>query len=189
MYPVDVVKTRMQALACNTPKFQSKSVVRNILFMMREEGFWRPVQGVQAMALGAGPAHAMYFLSYETMKERLAPRFKQVILFSVHLEYHQWCIFPSGVHLNSHCTFWPAVVPPSSMTLWWLLLRWMNILLDKFLLCTADSGQSLSTMQHNALSGDQAADADVLLATQECNLCLQGELDWEGKSCWKISQN
>ena len=28
----------------------------------------------------------------------------------------------------------------------------------------------------NALPGDQAADADVLLATQECNLCLQGEL-------------
>ena len=78
MYPVDVVKTRMQALACNTPKFQSKSIVRNILFMMREEGFWRPVQGVQAMALGAGPAHAMYFLAYETMKERLAPKFKQV---------------------------------------------------------------------------------------------------------------
>ena len=137
MYPVDVVKTRMQALACNTPKFQSKSVVRNILFMMREEGFWRPVQGVQAMALGAGPAHAMYFLSYETMKERLAPRFKQVILFTVYLEYHQWCIFPSGVHLNSHCTFWPAVVPPSSMTLWWLLLRWMNILLHKFLFILA----------------------------------------------------
>ena len=80
MYPVDVVKTRMQALACNTPKFQSKSIVRNILFMMREEGFWRPVQGVQAMALGAGPAHAMYFLSYETMKERLAPKFKQVTI-------------------------------------------------------------------------------------------------------------
>ena len=78
MYPVDVVKTRMQALACNTPKFQSKSISRNILFMMREEGFWRPVQGVQAMALGAGPAHALYFLSYETMKERLAPKFKQV---------------------------------------------------------------------------------------------------------------
>ena len=79
MYPVDVVKTRMQALACNTPKFQSKSIVRNILFMAREEGFWRPVQGVQAMAMGAGPAHAMYFLSYETMKERLAPKFKQVM--------------------------------------------------------------------------------------------------------------
>jgi solute carrier family 25 iron transporter 28/37 len=87
MYPVDVVKTRMQALACNTPKFQSKSISRNILFMMREEGFWRPVQGVQAMALGAGPAHAMYFLSYETMKERLAPKFKQVGApeFTLHL--------------------------------------------------------------------------------------------------------
>ena len=28
----------------------------------------------------------------------------------------------------------------------------------------------------NALPGGQAADADVLLATQECNLGLQGEL-------------
>ena len=102
MYPVDVVKTRMQALACNTPKFQSKSVVRNILFMMREEGFWRPVQGVQAMALGAGPAHAMYFLSYETMKERLAPKFKQVtpLQFSLNdllfiVDCSGWC---SRVH-------------------------------------------------------------------------------------------
>ena len=55
----------------------------------------------------------------------------------------------------------------------------MNIFIDKactYLLRTADTGQSLPTMQYNAMPGDQAADADVLLATQECNLCLQGEL-------------
>ena len=39
-----------------------------------------------------------------------------------------------------------------------------------------DSGKSLPTLQSNALPGGQAADADVLLATQERNLCLQGEL-------------
>lgn len=87
MFPVDCVKTRMQALACSTPKFQSKSIIRNIMFMMKEEGRFRPVQGVQAMALGAGPAHAMYFLSYETLKERLAPNFKQAGApdFTLHL--------------------------------------------------------------------------------------------------------
>ena len=109
MYPVDVVKTRMQALACNTPKFQSKSVVRNILFMMREEGFWRPVQGVQAMALGAGPAHAMYFLSYETMKERLAPKFKQVTALS--------CSFRKSSGLNNPWLLFQAGAPEFSMHL------------------------------------------------------------------------
>ena len=51
------------------------------------------------------------------------------------------------------------------------------LVLCAYLLRTADTGQSLPTMQYNAMPGDQAADADVLLATQECNLCLQGELD------------
>lgn len=87
MFPVDCVKTRMQALACNTPKFQSNSIVRSILTMMREEGMFRPVQGVQAMALGAGPAHALYFLSYETLKERLMPSFRKAGVpdFTLHL--------------------------------------------------------------------------------------------------------
>lgn len=87
MFPVDCVKTRMQALACNTPKFQSNSIVRNILQMIREEGIFRPMQGVQAMGMGAGPAHAIYFLSYETVKERLNPKFRQVGLpdFTLHL--------------------------------------------------------------------------------------------------------
>jgi len=73
MYPVDCVKTRMQALACDKPKFQSTSIVRNLLFIMKDEGAFRPIQGVQAMAAGAGPAHAMYFACYEYLKETLTP--------------------------------------------------------------------------------------------------------------------
>lgn len=77
MYPVDCVKTRMQAIGCSAPKFQSTSIVKNIMHIMKEEGKFRPIQGVQAMALGAGPAHALYFLSYETLKENLTPTFRQ----------------------------------------------------------------------------------------------------------------
>lgn len=73
MFPVDCVKTRMQALACDKPKFQSTSIVKNLLFIVREEGVFRPIQGVQAMAAGAGPAHAMYFSCYEYLKEKLTP--------------------------------------------------------------------------------------------------------------------
>jgi len=73
MFPVDCVKTRMQALACDKPKFQSSSIVKNLLFIVKDEGVFRPIQGVQAMAAGAGPAHAMYFACYEYLKEKLTP--------------------------------------------------------------------------------------------------------------------
>eukprot|EP00092_Neocalanus_flemingeri_P087799 GFUD01110861.1.p1 GENE.GFUD01110861.1~~GFUD01110861.1.p1 ORF type:complete len:397 (-),score=94.18 GFUD01110861.1:264-1454(-) len=73
MFPVDCVKTRMQALACDKPKFQSTSIVKNLIFIVKDEGVFRPIQGVQAMAAGAGPAHAMYFACYEELKERLTP--------------------------------------------------------------------------------------------------------------------
>ena len=33
------------------------------------EGITRPMRGVNVVALGAGPAHAMYFGSYEVMKK------------------------------------------------------------------------------------------------------------------------
>jgi len=73
MFPVDCVKTRMQALACDKPKFQSSSIVKNLVFIVKDEGVFRPIQGVQAMAAGAGPAHAMYFACYEYLKETLTP--------------------------------------------------------------------------------------------------------------------
>lgn len=73
MYPVDCVKTRMQSLACDTQMVaaQRQGIVSSLITIMKEEGRFRPVQGVQAMALGAGPAHALYFATYEKMKETL----------------------------------------------------------------------------------------------------------------------
>jgi len=68
MYPVDVVKTRQQALACDKTSLQSRSILRNISHIWRTEGPGKLVQGCQAMALGAGPAHAIYFAVYEKVK-------------------------------------------------------------------------------------------------------------------------
>ena len=36
--------------------------------MVSTEGIWRPVRGIQAVFMGAGPAHAMYFACYESSK-------------------------------------------------------------------------------------------------------------------------
>jgi len=73
MYPVDCVKTRMQALACDKTTFKSTSILKNLAHIVKEEGLFRPIAGVQAMGLGAGPAHALYFHCYETMKLKLTP--------------------------------------------------------------------------------------------------------------------
>jgi len=66
MYPVDSVKTRLQSLVTDpTTKRSIGSVMMN---MIREEGALRPLRGMGAMVAGAGPAHALYFGSYERLK-------------------------------------------------------------------------------------------------------------------------
>lgn len=59
MYPVDLVKTRMQSLCCE--KQHRVGIYRMLSTMIKEEGKFRPLRGVNAMMAGAGPAHAMYF--------------------------------------------------------------------------------------------------------------------------------
>jgi len=44
MFPVDCVKTRMQALACDKPKFQSSSIIKNLIYIVKDEGLFRPIQ-------------------------------------------------------------------------------------------------------------------------------------------------
>ena len=39
--------------------------------MVQEEGIFRPIRGMNAMAAGAGPAHAMYFTALEEIKLKL----------------------------------------------------------------------------------------------------------------------
>lgn len=67
MYPVDSVKTRMQALICE--KRVSKSIFGNVSLMIREEGALRPFRGATVVIAGAGPAHALYFTCYEQVKK------------------------------------------------------------------------------------------------------------------------
>uniref|UniRef100_A0A069DRQ6 Putative mitochondrial carrier protein mrs3/4 n=1 Tax=Panstrongylus megistus TaxID=65343 RepID=A0A069DRQ6_9HEMI len=71
MYPLDSVKTRMQSLTTATP-YSIRQVMSR---MVTQEGLLRPVRGMQIVVMGAGPAHAMYFSSYEYLKELYTTRF------------------------------------------------------------------------------------------------------------------
>ncbi|TYK10935.1 mitoferrin-like [Cucumis melo var. makuwa] len=64
MYPVDTLKTRIQALGGGS------STVRQALgSILKVEGPAGLYRGIGAMGLGAGPAHAVYFSVYEFAKE------------------------------------------------------------------------------------------------------------------------
>uniref|UniRef100_A0A383WGP3 Mitochondrial carrier protein n=1 Tax=Tetradesmus obliquus TaxID=3088 RepID=A0A383WGP3_TETOB len=70
MYPVDTIKTRMQALSHPGQRLHG-SVVRALRAVVRREGVAGLYRGVGAVAWGAGPAHAMYFATYEQAKQLL----------------------------------------------------------------------------------------------------------------------
>ena len=53
------------------PKAHYTSVYGALKKIIRTEGFWRPLRGLNVMMMGAGPAHAMYFACYENMKRTL----------------------------------------------------------------------------------------------------------------------
>lgn len=63
-----VVQTRMQSLRVRTAY---RGPVDALLKMVSTEGILRPVRGIQAVFMGAGPAHAMYFACYESSKDAL----------------------------------------------------------------------------------------------------------------------
>lgn len=64
MYPLDSVKTRMQSLT-----HYSANITTTFGEMIKKEGIMRPIRGMGAVVLGAGPAHAFYFATYEHTKE------------------------------------------------------------------------------------------------------------------------
>lgn len=49
---------------------------RNVMDALRRivstEGVWRPMRGLNVTAVVAGPAHALYFASYEKIKKTLS---------------------------------------------------------------------------------------------------------------------
>ncbi|TNM85671.1 hypothetical protein fugu_007942 [Takifugu bimaculatus] len=71
MYPIDCVKTRMQSLHPQ-PGAHYRNVTDALMQIIRTEGVWRPIRGVNVLAVGAGPAHALYFTCYEKIKFSLS---------------------------------------------------------------------------------------------------------------------
>ncbi|CAJ1933048.1 unnamed protein product [Sphenostylis stenocarpa] len=70
MFPVDTVKTRMQALGlCPVKTGTVRQALKSILQWEGPSALYR---GIGAMGLGAGPVHAVYFSVYETCKKRFS---------------------------------------------------------------------------------------------------------------------
>ncbi|KKK21746.1 RNA-splicing protein [Aspergillus ochraceoroseus] len=68
MYPVDLLKTRMQILHPTTGGLYT-GLTNAVSTIYRIEG-WRTLwKGVSSVIVGAGPAHAVYFGTYEFVKD------------------------------------------------------------------------------------------------------------------------
>ncbi|XP_052745067.1 mitoferrin-2 [Bicyclus anynana] len=68
MYPLDSVKTRMQSLR----SAHNGSIAETFRYMVQREGLLRPIRGMSAVVMGAGPAHACFFATYEQSKHTLS---------------------------------------------------------------------------------------------------------------------
>lgn len=70
MFPVDMVKTRMQTQYLpGVPQYDG--ILHALRTITRTEGPRALYRGCSAVVLAAIPSHAMYFATYEVMKERL----------------------------------------------------------------------------------------------------------------------
>ena len=79
MFPLDTIKTRMQTAATRANDVSSSSFFRHATASTRAaaaavietEGVRGLYRGVAAVGIGVGPAHAVYFATYERMKRAL----------------------------------------------------------------------------------------------------------------------
>ncbi|KAI5715068.1 hypothetical protein M8J77_010032 [Diaphorina citri] len=72
MFPFDTIKTRMQSLTTSSQTGRGMGEV--FRGMVAQEGVLRPLRGVNAVILGAAPAHALYFSCYEYLKDTFTNR-------------------------------------------------------------------------------------------------------------------
>ncbi|KAI9657284.1 MAG: asparaginyl-tRNA synthetase [Trizodia sp. TS-e1964] len=70
MYPIDVIKTRMQILN-PSPTAVYTSLSNAVARISSTEGIRSLWRGISSVALGAGPAHAVYFATYEAVKHAM----------------------------------------------------------------------------------------------------------------------
>lgn len=67
MYPIDTVKTRMQSISFKG----TRNIFGVLLKMIAEEGILSPIRGLTVVVAASGPAHALYYGSYEFVKINL----------------------------------------------------------------------------------------------------------------------
>uniref|UniRef100_A0A8D8SIV4 Mitoferrin n=1 Tax=Cacopsylla melanoneura TaxID=428564 RepID=A0A8D8SIV4_9HEMI len=72
VYPLDTVKTRMQSMTQKS----YKGIIESLRHMMTKEGILRPIRGLNVVIAGTGPAHALYFSSYEFTKYFVSNNFR-----------------------------------------------------------------------------------------------------------------
>ncbi|KAI2627511.1 mitochondrial RNA-splicing protein MRS3 [Hypoxylon sp. NC1633] len=67
MYPVDAIKTRMQII---NPSANAayKGMIQSTMRIASGEGVLKLWRGMSSVVVGAGPAHAVYFATYEAVK-------------------------------------------------------------------------------------------------------------------------
>ncbi|KAI9823520.1 MAG: asparaginyl-tRNA synthetase [Phylliscum demangeonii] len=70
MYPVDAIKTRMQVIN-PSPAAVYTGMTNAALRISSTEGVRSLWRGISSVALGAGPAHAVYFATYEAVKQAM----------------------------------------------------------------------------------------------------------------------
>ncbi|KAF1920529.1 mitochondrial carrier domain-containing protein [Ampelomyces quisqualis] len=70
MYPVDLLKTRIQIIN-PAPGAMYSGISNAMVTISRVEGFRTLWKGLSSVVMGAGPAHAVYFASYEATKHAL----------------------------------------------------------------------------------------------------------------------
>ncbi|CAH1711510.1 mitoferrin-1-like [Aphis gossypii] len=71
MYPLDSVKTRLQAFM-PSGNVGNRGIGTVLFNMIKHEGYLRPMRGMGTVIIGAGPAHALYFASYEHLKQKIS---------------------------------------------------------------------------------------------------------------------
>ena len=67
-FPGIFLQTRMQSL-CPHPNAVYRNIYHAITSMVTKEGVLAPLRGMTVVAIGAGPAHALYFSTYEATKK------------------------------------------------------------------------------------------------------------------------
>jgi len=107
LYPVDLVKTRMQRLQPEEGAY--RNFQKSVMQLIKNEGIRGSYRGLPAMVSGAGPAHAMYFATYEGLKTTFATH---APMFPAHASYTAAGLVATLLHDSLMC---PAEVVKQRM--------------------------------------------------------------------------